>query len=121
LLAEEYNHSYVVGTDKYPKLLEATLKLLSNYQDSNSGLGKSLDGKATGLGAIFAQKGKQDLSKIQCHSCNKYGHYASNCPNQKKSLAQANSDNTTEGQEETQPETPVRQRSSLRTRVGWSG
>jgi Zinc knuckle len=123
-LIEEYNNSYVAGTDKYPKLLEATLKLLSNYQDSNSGLGKGLDGKETGLGASFAQKGKRDLSKVQCHSCKEYGHYASNCPNKKKSLAQSDSDNTTEeGQETTQTETPVRQcRSSLRTRVvGWSG
>jgi hypothetical protein len=121
-LIEEYNNSYVARTDKYPKLLKATLKLLSNYQDSNLGLGKSLDGKETGLGASFAQKGKQDLSKIQCHSCKEYGHYASNCPNKKKLLAQTNSDNTTEGQETTQTETPVRQRhGSLRTQVGWSG
>jgi len=120
-LLEEYNNSYVAGTDKYPKSLEATLKLLSNYQDSNSGLEKGLDGKETGLGASFAQKGKRDLSKIQCHSCKEYGHYASNCPNQKKSLAQTNSDNTTEGQETTQTETPVRRRSGSRTRTGWVG
>jgi hypothetical protein len=121
-LIEEYNNSYVMRTDKYPKLLKATLKLLSNYQDSNSGLGKGLDGKETGLGASFAQKGKRDLSKV--HSCKEYGHYASNCPNKKKSLAQTDSDNTMEeGQETTQMETPVRRRhSSSRTRVvGWSG
>jgi hypothetical protein len=47
-----------IRTDKYPKLLKATLKLLINYQDSNSVLGKSLDGKDTGLGASFVQKGK---------------------------------------------------------------
>jgi hypothetical protein len=120
-LVEEYNNSYIAGTDKYPKSLEATVRLLSNYQDSNSGPGKSLDGKETGLGASFAQKGKRDLSKIQCHSCKEYGHYASNCPNQKKSLAQTDSDNTTEGQETTQTETTRRRRSGSRTRTGWMG
>jgi hypothetical protein len=121
-LLEEYNNSYVAGIDNYPKSLEATLTLLSNYQDSKSGLGKGLDGRDYGLGANFAQKGKKDLSKIQCHSCKEYGHYANNCPNQKKSLAQADSDNTTEGKETTQMETQVRRRrSNSRTRVGWTG
>jgi hypothetical protein len=121
-LLEEYNNSCVAGIDNYPKSLQATLTLLSNYQDSKSGLGKSSDGKGSELGASFAQKGKRDLSKIQCHSCKEYGHYANNCPNQKKLLAQTDSDNTTEDQETTQTETQGRRRrSGSRTRVGWTG
>jgi Zinc knuckle len=122
-LLEEYNNSYVAGIDKYPKSLKATLTLLSNYQDSKSGLGKGLDGKESELGASFAQKGKRDLYKIQCHSCKEYGHYANNCPNKEKSLAQTDSDNTTEDQESTQLETQARRRRSRSsmTRVGWTG
>jgi hypothetical protein len=57
-LLEEYNDSYIAGIDNYPKLLEATLTLLSNYQDSKSGLGKSLDGKVILL-TLRAQKDHQ--------------------------------------------------------------
>jgi hypothetical protein len=121
-LVEEFNNSYVAGIDKYPKSLEATLKLLSNYQDSKAGLVKRGDGTEDGrLTASFAQKGKKDLSKIQCHACKEYGHYANKCPNREKSLAQTADEAKEEEKQEDQMEgSERRRRSRSREYSGWN-
>ena len=56
-LIEELNNTYISGTDRYPKTLEDTQKLLSKYREPRSSLKK--DDNDDRRGNNFNQKGKQ--------------------------------------------------------------
>jgi hypothetical protein len=66
MLVEDLNNSYIAGKDNYPELLEATLKLLSNYKIE--GQFKRRDSNEDGFGTSFAQKHHKDLSKVSVSS-----------------------------------------------------
>lgn len=57
-LTEELSNNFASGVDRYPKTLEATLKLLSTY-GNNSKSQHRLDDRETRYLKSFAQKGKQ--------------------------------------------------------------
>jgi hypothetical protein len=56
-LQEELNNAYVGGTDRYPKTLEETQRLLCKYQGPRKP--SKLDGNDDRRGRSFAQTGKQ--------------------------------------------------------------
>jgi hypothetical protein len=125
-LVEDLNNSYLGGIDKYPESLDATLTFLSNYQDKAKGLTKSGDGTDNEMGMSFAQRQGKHMSKVQCHACKQYGHYANKCPNL-KSLTQSVDDGdggggkeTTKSKESADSKRGSRGRSSSAQRVAWS-
>jgi Zinc knuckle len=81
-LMEDLNNAYIGGKDNYPESLDATLNLLTHYQDYQVGYGKHMansDDKLTMTS--FAQKGKaRQLDRIRCFKCNEYGHMKHDCP-----------------------------------------
>ena len=77
-LKMELNNSYLAEKDNYPRSLEATLKLLSHYQDHTVGDHKG--GGNNSEGTAFAQKEKRKLSKVRCYGCKELGHYKRDCP-----------------------------------------
>ena len=79
-LVDELHNSFQAGKDNYPELLEATLYLLSNYQDHQTDGGRMVDDNGgLGHGANFAVTAKK-LAKIRCYECNEFGHFKKDCP-----------------------------------------
>jgi hypothetical protein len=59
-LLDELQNNYIGGTDRYPKTLEDTLRLLSKYQGhGNKNPGKTSDDNSEAMVTSFAQQGKQ--------------------------------------------------------------
>lgn len=77
-LKMELNNSYLAAKDNYPTSLDATLQLLSHYQDHK--IGDHFGSDNNSEGATFAQKEKRRLSKVRCYECNELGHYKRDCP-----------------------------------------
>jgi hypothetical protein len=86
MLIEDLNDSYLAGNDQYPVSLDGTLTLLSHYQGHRGS--EHIDaGKNVSRETSFAQRKPQkaqQLARICCWNCNEYGHYQSDCPQQKK-------------------------------------
>jgi hypothetical protein len=62
-LLDELQNNYIGGTDRYPKTLEDTLRLLSKYQGhGNKNPGKTSDDNSEAMVTSFAQQGKQKSS-----------------------------------------------------------
>jgi hypothetical protein len=59
-------------------------------QGKRRGFGKTFKGKESTPN--FEHK-KKDMSKVQCFRCDKYGHYAKNCPTWKKGKQHASTAN----------------------------
>ena len=70
-LLDMLQNTFQVGKDEYPESLEATLNLLSNYQDHQVAGGRNGDVSGDySHGSSFAMKTKQRSSKVHCFSCN---------------------------------------------------
>ena len=90
-LVDTLHNSFQAGKDDYPESLDATLSLLSNYQDHQSEGGQISDvSSGEGHGASFALKSKK-LSKIRCFECNEYRHFKKDCPKMTASHVQHSS------------------------------
>ena len=86
-LLQEMHNSYIAKIDKYPKTIEETVNLLTNYQTgSKPEKGKESDKKE--LEHSFGQfKGKKppgtnksdEERHFKCGNCGKYGHYTDQC------------------------------------------
>jgi Zinc knuckle len=96
-LLEDLNNAFLAGKDNYPESLDATLTLLTHYQDYQVGRGKHMansDEKLTMTS--FAQKGKaKQLDRIRCFKCNEFGHMKQDCP--MRQHYQAETDNRSHG------------------------
>ena len=46
--------------------------------------GKKKKFKKGSKGGTKQQDGEKDMSKVKCFACQKFGHYAGQCPNKKK-------------------------------------
>ena len=82
-LLDGLHNNYQSGNDRYPESLEATLNLLSNYQDRQ--VGGDHDGAGNGgigHGQSFASLKAKKASTICCFDYNKLGHTQKNCPKQ---------------------------------------
>jgi hypothetical protein len=86
-LIEDLNNSYYpAGNDQYPVSLDGTLTLLSHYQ-GHLGSEHMDEDKNVSRETSFAQRKPrpaQQLARICCCNCNEYGHYQSDCPQNKK-------------------------------------
>ena len=73
-------NSYLDGTDNYPRTVHEAYSILRRREEDAPV--QSIEGD----GVSFAQSGqRQDLSNVQCYSCQQMGHYANTpeCPNYK--------------------------------------
>jgi hypothetical protein len=59
VLLDELNNNYIAGTDRYPKTLDDTIKLLTRYQGPQKNPAKVLDDNEDGMVKSFLQKGKR--------------------------------------------------------------
>jgi len=77
-LLDEQNNAYLAGKkDGYPQSIDATVDLLSHYQNGGVQM-SSATTRPSRLEAGFAQGGVS--SKIQCYKCKAFGHRKSECP-----------------------------------------
>jgi hypothetical protein len=91
-LLRELHNSYISNIDKYPKTIEATTTLLTNYQaDGKLVINKEESDKSEYVDeSSFAQFSKKPLGgsktdkerKFKCPNCGKFGHYPDQCPNE---------------------------------------
>ena len=93
-------NSYLDGTDNYPRTVHEAYNILWRREEDTPVQGIESDG------VLFAQSGQwQDLSNVQCYSCQQMGHYANTpeCPNYRPSSnknnesSNANSSRTPQG------------------------
>jgi hypothetical protein len=61
-LLDELNNNYIAGTDRYPKTLDDTIKLLTRYQGPQKNPAKVLDDNEDGMVKSFLQKGNRKNS-----------------------------------------------------------
>lgn len=114
-LIENLKNNHISKKDNYPESLEATLRLLSNYQETQKG-----SGKYDSLGHSFAQTQKKNEKK--CYLCGGTGHIKKDCPN-RTSLAQATNDDDSADETTSRASVRQRRRSGSRDRrdlVAWS-
>ncbi|KAL8137443.1 hypothetical protein V2J09_003444 [Rumex salicifolius] len=64
----------------------------------NGGRGRSGQGRGRGRGR-GRSNGTKDLSKIQCFRCDKFGHYASSCPDRLLKLQETQANDQNDSQE----------------------
>lgn len=108
-MIEDLGNKYVAGTDNYPKTIEATLSLLSNYQNKTKHSGKSSDGSSNRMGASFAQQDNKKSSKKK------------KATNRGRSSASTTDGNDNEEEVDNNGGTNRRSRSPSRSRAeGWS-
>jgi len=89
-LVEDLENDHIQGSDKYPKTLTDAYSLLVHWKQSPKNLMRALGGNNDGLAFTNAheseagEKGNKVFPDIKCHNCNKMGHYAGDCREEKK-------------------------------------
>ena len=89
-LVEDLENDHIQGSDKYPKTLTNAYSLLVHWKQSPKNLMRALGGNNDGLAFTNAheseagEKGNKVFPDIKCHNCNKMGHYAGDCREEKK-------------------------------------
>ena len=76
LIQEETHIGYVQGSTFDNKDDEENVALAAK--------GKKKKFKKGSKGGTKQQDGEKDMSKVKCFACQKFGHYAGQCPNKKK-------------------------------------
>jgi hypothetical protein len=67
-LRDELNNNYISGTDRYPKTLDDTIKLLTRYQGPQMNPGKVLNDNEDGMVKSFLQQGMGKNSPLKGRS-----------------------------------------------------
>ena len=78
---DDLNNDFLLGNVNYPEDVAGMIKLLTNRKGEGGG-NRVQD--AIKDGVVLTQT---DMSKVKCHNCKRYGHYARNCrkPKQEES------------------------------------
>ena len=115
-LHNDLNNSYLAKKDNYPRSLDATLTLLSHFQDHRDAGGRTV--KVTNVGegggeASFMQSGRR--STIKCFLCKQPGHVKRDCPSLGMPVNNNQMEDTTGGRTDSVVSAP-----QPRGRCGWS-
>jgi len=81
-----YN-AYLAGTDNYPTTVDGTLQMMTFYQSDEVGRrGGRHEDDAMNFAQSGARRGNSNRTSgsFRCHECGEEGHYARNCPRNRR-------------------------------------
>jgi hypothetical protein len=84
-LLEELENDMTKGTDNYPVNVTKAYTLLVNHKIQQRGVTRLFnDSEAVSFANVNGKKIPPDINTVKCYSCQKLGHYASDCPEPNK-------------------------------------
>jgi hypothetical protein len=84
-LLDDLSNAYLSGKkDGYPESLDATVDLLSHYQNNGVQVNRSGGKYGQRVETSFIQSSGKSSKRIQCYECKEYGHRKDECPKKKQ-------------------------------------
>jgi hypothetical protein len=84
-LLNELENDMTKGTDNYPVTVTKAYTLVVNHKSKQRGVTRLFnDSEAVSFANINSKKIPPDINTAKCYSCQKLGHYASDCPEPNK-------------------------------------
>jgi hypothetical protein len=84
-LLDELENDMTTGTDNYPATVTKAYTLVVNHKSQQRGVTRLFnDSEAVSFANVNGKKIPPDINTVKCYSCQKLGHYASDCPEPSK-------------------------------------